>query len=404
MRLLRLTTLYPRYLEDFYGRNPALRGAAYAAQREAIDHDAFGWADFWIEALRPRGYEVLDVALNARHLQDAWASEHMGRPAAALSDREIAFAQAKAFRPDVIWLDVADEPLIQQIKSEVPSVRLVLGWMGSLVPDGPAWRHVDLMLSCAPELVELLEQRGYRAAHLHHAYDPRVEGRLEAHPKQWEVSFVGQIPVGEGTHSARAQLLDRVRRETDVAIFSPDGTVRARDVARSRLRGAVGSVGRGLLRAGVSEQSLRRFPRLARAALEDPSSRRGIPRGLRRAIRPPVFGLAMFQVLRDSHATLNVHADYSPRFACNMRLFEATGVGACLVTDWKENLGELFELDREVVAFRSPEELLEKLRWLSAAPAEREAIAQAGRRRTLRDHTFARRAERLDALIRGAIR
>jgi spore maturation protein CgeB len=404
MRLLRITTLYERYLEEFYGRNPALRRAPYAVQRAALDHDAFGWADFWSEALRPQGYEVLDVALNARPIQRAWAREHLGRAARRLTDSAIGLAQARAFQPDVVWLDVADEPLIRRIREEVPSVRLVLGWLGSLVPDRPAWRHVDLMLSCAPELVERLARQGLRAAQLHHGYDPRMEARLESGPNRWEVSFVGQIPAGEATHTTRARLLERIREETDIAIFSPDGTTRVRDAARARLRGAVGALGRGLLRAGLPERSLRRFPRLARAATEGSTRRSGISEGLRRAIRPPVFGLAMFQVLRDSHATLNVHADYSPRFACNMRLYEATGVGACLVTDWRENLAELFDLDREVVAYRGPEELLEKLRWLASAPAERAAIAEAGRKRVLRDHTYAHRAERLDRLIREAIR
>ncbi len=404
MRLLRLTTLYERYLEEFYGRTPALKSAPYSIQRDALDRDAFGWADFWNEALGPLGYEVLDVALNARPLQRAWARENLGRAAGGLSDEAIGLAQAREFRPDIVWLDVASEPLIRRIRDEVSSVRLVLGWMGSLVPDRPAWRHVDLMLSCAPELVERLARQGLRATQLHHGYDPRVEARLERGPNRWEVSFVGQIPASEATHTTRARLLERIREETDIAIFSPDGTTRLRDAARARLRGAVGALGRGLLRAGLPERSLRRFPRVARAATEGPTRRSGISAGLRRAIRPPVFGLEMFQVLRDSHATLNVHADYSPRFACNMRLFEATGVGTCLVTDWKENLAELFELDREAVAYRSPEELLEKLRWLASAPGERDAIAAAGRKRVLREHTYARRAERLDGLIREAIR
>lgn len=404
MRLLRITTLYPRYLAEFYRRNPGLRQDTYAAQRAALDRDAFGWADFWDEALRPKGYEVLDVFVNARALQLAWTTERLGRAKAGISARETALAQAKEFRPDVVWLDVADDALIRSIRDEVPSLKLVLGWMGSLLPDEPAWHQTDLMLSCAPEIVAILEQRGHRAAHLHHGFDPRVESRLVSRAKRWDVSFVGQIPTGEVTHSKRAILLDRVRREADVAIFSPDGSPSARDTVKARLRGVAGTVGRGLLHAGLSERTLQRIPKLARAALDRPASARGLPRGLKSAIRPPVFGLAMFQVLRDSHATLNVHADFSPRFAGNMRLFEATGMGACLVTDWKENLADLFDLDREVVSFRDVDELVEKLRWLAANPEARSAIGEAGRKRTLRDHTFARRAERLDGLIRERIR
>src|SRR4249920_1102560 len=101
MRLLRLTTLYPRYLAEFYGKNPGLRHDTYAAQRAALDRDAFGWADFWDEALRPKGYEVLDVFVNARALQLAWTTERLGRAKAGISARDTALAQAKGFRPDV---------------------------------------------------------------------------------------------------------------------------------------------------------------------------------------------------------------------------------------------------------------------------------------------------------------
>ncbi len=236
MRLLRLTTLYERYLEEFYRKRPALRSAPYATQRAALDQDAFGWADFWNEALRPRGYEVLDVALNARPIQRAWAREHLGRAAGSLSDEAIAVAQARAFQPDVVWLDVASESLIRRIRDEVPSVRLALGYTGSLAPESPAWRHVDLMISCAGEAVERFARQGLRAAQLHHGYDPRVETRLERGPKRWEVSFVGQILADDAIHSTRARILERVRERSSITMFSPDGTTRLRDRVRSTLR------------------------------------------------------------------------------------------------------------------------------------------------------------------------
>ncbi len=84
-----------------------------------------------------------------------------------------------------------------------------------------------------------------------------------------------------------------------------------------------------------------------------------------------------------------------------MRLFEATGVGSCLLTDWKNNLSDLFEPDAEVVAYRNAEECIEKAEYLLRHEGERQKIAAAGQCRTLRDHTFARRAEQLDQLIRA---
>jgi spore maturation protein CgeB len=43
---------------------------------------------------------------------------------------------------------------------------------------------------------------------------------------------------------------------------------------------------------------------------------------------------------------------------------------------------------------------VEKVKWLRDHPMEREEIGLAGQKRTLEDHTFARRAEQLHDVIR----
>jgi len=64
-----------------------------------------------------------------------------------------------------------------------------------------------------------------------------------------------------------------------------------------------------------------------------------------------------------SKMTFNSHIDCAEQFAGNMRLFEATGMGACLITDSKSNLPEMFEPDVEVVTYRSAERVVEKVRF-----------------------------------------
>jgi spore maturation protein CgeB len=87
-----------------------------------------------------------------------------------------------------------------------------------------------------------------------------------------------------------------------------------------------------------------------------------------------------------------------------MRLFEATGVGACLLTDAADNLHELFEPGREVATFRDAAECRARIRELLADEPVREAIARAGQARCLAQHTFRHRAPRLDQLLRSAMR
>jgi spore maturation protein CgeB len=108
-----------------------------------------------------------------------------------------------------------------------------------------------------------------------------------------------------------------------------------------------------------------------------------------------VWGLDMYRALARSRVTLNRHINVAENNANNMRLYEATGVGALLITDRKDNLGELFEVGKEVVAYASPEEAAELIRYYIAHPEEARAIARAGQSRTLRDHTYQRRMDEL---------
>jgi spore maturation protein CgeB len=131
------------------------------------------------------------------------------------------------------------------------------------------------------------------------------------------------------------------------------------------------------------------------------------------SVKPSVWGYEMHRVLASSQISLNVHTDkYTNHtigatytgFATNMRLFESTGTGTCLLTDWKANLHEFFELDTEVVTYKSIDECVEKAKWLVNNPTTRKKIALAGQKRTLKDHTLEKRVQYLDQIIRKYIK
>ena len=108
----------------------------------------------------------------------------------------------------------------------------------------------------------------------------------------------------------------------------------------------------------------------------------------------------MYRALARSRITLNRHINVAENNANNMRLYEATGVGAMLLTDRKDNLHELFELGREVVAYSSKEEAGELVRHYLDHPDEAAQIAQAGQARTLREHTYAQRMQELVPILK----
>jgi spore maturation protein CgeB len=70
-----------------------------------------------------------------------------------------------------------------------------------------------------------------------------------------------------------------------------------------------------------------------------------------------------------------------------------------LITDRKDNLHELFEVGKEIVAYSSKEEAAELINYYLDHPDEAAAIARAGQARTLRDHTYKRRMEELVPIL-----
>jgi spore maturation protein CgeB len=103
----------------------------------------------------------------------------------------------------------------------------------------------------------------------------------------------------------------------------------------------------------------------------------------------------MFAVLGNSKIVVNRHGTVAGPYAVNMRMYETTGSGAALITETKSNLQDLFDVGTEVMAYNDIEEAIDIAVSLLADPNRLSALACAGQERTLRDHTYDRRAESL---------
>lgn len=86
---------------------------------------------------------------------------------------------------------------------------------------------------------------------------------------------------------------------------------------------------------------------------------------------------------------------YGELLGVNVRTFEAAGCGAFQIVDWKPNLDEFFEPEKEVVTFRTLGELKEKVRYYLEHDRERQEIADRGYRRAHQEHTYYHRLTQL---------
>lgn len=113
---------------------------------------------------------------------------------------------------------------------------------------------------------------------------------------------------------------------------------------------------------------------------------------------PVAYGEAAAALYAAAEITLNATSFQMPT-AVNQRVFDVPAAGGFLLTDAREDLGELFEPGREVVVFRDAEELRELVRRYRDRPAERQAIAARARARVLAEHSYEHRLSTLLAHV-----
>lgn len=87
----------------------------------------------------------------------------------------------------------------------------------------------------------------------------------------------------------------------------------------------------------------------------------------------------------------------------SLRVFDVCGCGGFLLTNWQEELPELYEPGVEAEYFGSQEELLDKAGYYLEHEEERTAIAMRGYERTKMDHTYERRIAEMIKILNSTI-
>ena len=113
----------------------------------------------------------------------------------------------------------------------------------------------------------------------------------------------------------------------------------------------------------------------------------------------PVYGTEMYNLFANSKIVLNNHLGATGNYAGNMRLFEVTGVGSCLLTDNKINITDLFIPGNEIIVYDNINDCIEKVKWLLENDYKRKKIALDGQKRTLSDHTVEKRCFQIKSII-----
>jgi len=428
-RIVRLAGLhYPETVRSFLKKHPEFKGKFYENQLNCLFQDSPIYSDGFSRSFRNLGQEAFELIFDFEILQKQWAKENGIQYTSENWMFDIMMAQIEVLKPDVIFFQGTELAiparflkeskalnLVEILKDKFPFVRLFLMFSG--YPSGAdRIKGIDILFAGAPSLVELYQRMGFNPILLYHSFDESIINKLNNRDKQYGFTFAGSSRAPESRYWALKQLLE----ETDLEMWIyeheqaykrnlqilPNGKQALRSFVKISLRVLNTDILKKYTDSNYLPQKLRN---IMAEIIHEEHSKRGVrigkmPKQTLREMYPdrchaPVMGMDMYNLLYQSKVTFNMHTDHAWGNVGNMRMFEATGVGTCLITDTGKNMTDLFEADKEVVTYSSIDEAVEKVSYLTKHEEVASEIASAGQRRTLKDHSIKVRCQQIDEVI-----
>lgn len=356
-RFLQVNTLYPTYLADFYAARPQLRSAPYKTQIDALLDDEFSGTHMFTRPLDGLGFETFQVIANNPFTQGAWLREN-GLPVPEKIDcAQVVRAQVARIAPDVFYTtDVVTfhSGFIRALDLRPP---LVAGWRGFPIPAGCDLSAYDLILTSFDRMFDEAKAHGAReVARFHPGFPDDSPVLNEPRKIAWDVVISGSITP---QHTRRIQIVNLL----------------------AELSGEAPGFSLGVFTARADALS----PRV-----------QSLNRGAR-------WGLDMLRLIRNARIAVNIDVDAFDGQPPNMRLIEATGAGAFLLTTYHPELARFFEPGEEIETFRTPQELVSKIHYYLAMPERADEIASRAQKRCMKDHARSARAIWLADILNGAL-
>jgi len=395
-KFLKISSYYRDFLKDYYTRFPEVKILDYEGQHTQLMCQYFAWSDNYGRLLAHKGIETMEIVANAMPMQKIWAKENGF--SSDLSPEEIVCRQIEHFKPNVIYFQDSitfNSAFINRLKSQHPFIRLIIGnicspFTSSQIED---FKSFDYLTVCSPQFREILSKYGIKCVLIPHAFDKRILEKIniDNYYPESDLLFTGSIIPDEGFHNIRLQILENLVNNN--ILFDFYGNLP--DISLL-----------GLFKRQASYSTAHILDKIGLGNITDsvPLIRKGrghktmpkqihISKELQKIVKPPLFGMEMFKALSKAKIGFNNHGDCAGDYVANMRMFETTGVGSCLLTDMKKDLHHYFNIDYEVVAYSSADECIEKVKWLINHPQQCREIALKGQQRTIKEHNFESRIE-----------
>lgn len=398
-KIFSISSMYSGYLDSFYQKHPDLANLTYTEHIHLLLGETTEFVGSYIRNFRRLGIDADCVIANDKQLLLKWGKE---KGIIREKTGDIIFEQVSSFLPDVLLIEnlsIVTPALLEKIRYEVPGVRLIIANhcapFNSKVLESLS--VVDFVFTCTPGLKSSMESLGKKSYLVYHGFDTDILQRInidKGTPGN-DLVFSGSLITGGDFHTQRIKLIERILQE-NVPI---DLYVNLEKNYRIKAKQAIYFFS-NFIRKIKLENMFNKFQILhyGNTWVDSYSD------NLLTHKRLPVYGTDMFNLFLDTKIVLNFHLGMAGDYAGNMRMFEVTGVGSCLLTDNKKNMRDLFDIDTEVVVYDNEEDCVAKIKWLLDHEEDRKRIAASGQHKTLKYHTVENRCRSIIEIINSELK
>lgn len=411
-------------MELFYRKHPHLKTAPYAKQQQALFDQAYMYSDTFSKEMRSLGHSAEEIIYDLKPLQKRWSLEKGLRFDEENWQINTVISQLADIKPDIVYFqDIYSLPyeIKASLKQRIPSIKKIVIFRGFPGSDPRLFKELalaDLLLLGSPVLLEKCRSLGLNPHLVYHSFDPSILEKLQKAQPTYNLTFIGSSGYGYEAHRDRYQMLLQLLQQTQIELWIDEPNEKrswkeeVRSSVAKTLRMCLNRCSLNFLKTlnnyvpGPSRVKKLIYEEIERKELELPKIdlnlspfKKPLFELFPNRCNPPLYGLEMFQMLQNSKIVLNKHSMPAQGTVDNIRLFQATGVGTCLLTDTGSNMSELFEADREIVTYSTLDECIEKANYLQEHEEVRRQIAEAGQKRTLKNHNSALRHQQINDLL-----
>tara|TARA_A100001015_G_scaffold291657_1_gene366091 strand:- start:8282 stop:9586 length:1305 start_codon:yes stop_codon:yes gene_type:complete len=426
-RLLRVNGVFhDTLIQDILIRNKNFNSLLYRDALKIYEKNSFVYSFSFTNELQKLGNETIEILADFKELQALWAKENNFKFSKDNWVGEILFEQIRLFKPDIIYFQShhflhssrlfkkkTTSNTIELIKSKFNFIKKIIVYSG-FPTDYKLVLGADMVFYSPPSIQKFFKKAGIKSYLMYHYFDEKIfdKIKLQNRQKKYNLTFLGSSRYPE----TRYYYLKSILEEFDIKIWLHENykkTNNSINIDKISLKQFVKEfiiitsskinydIVEKLRTLKIYNTKYHNFINQIRRKIltNQTNSQASLKKEFAEKCKNPVFGFEYYQILNNSKITLNMHADLANGCVGNMRMFEATGMGSCLLNDYGSNLSELFEDGKEIITFKSISDAKDKIRYLLNNPKEAEKIAKAGQIKTLQKHTTKNRCEFLNDII-----